>query len=298
MTHIIGTAATRSGSAVTTWAGGGATITPTTDNWNMQDLLCIQKDVYTNYAQWRSIRPSSDSVYTMSPVASGDVDQILYGSRFWAASTGGASLAFVLKQDSLHYLLLGGRCTSAVAEWKLGGFWTLKMTFQGDSRALTTTATKTSLASAVPAASTPLISLRSLVYLSALATAQVAVKSVSIDFGITAAVVDATEGLNGRADYLPVMTNPVITLQPLYTDEIAELRRTVEVGRCLISMGRGNLSGGAINSMAFHAEAVYAMEADAQDDGGWIRNGLKLQVCDPGIFTGTTLGKLFQVARA
>jgi len=89
------------------------------------------------------------------------------------------------------------------------------------------------------------------------------------------------------------MSTPTITVEPLYTDAILELRRAVTNGRLLIQIGGGVLSGGVLNTCAIAATQASPLDANPADENGRIRNSLQLKCTDSG-----ATGNYFQFARA
>ena len=299
--HMFAAKTTFAGTTVS--ATGAASITAASDNWSVQDIIPVHEALVPSGAartQWTSIRVDSPggTYSTVAPAwdAVPTTSALIYGAKLYQPSdAGGASLAFVYQQDDIYYNLLGGRVTSATISGVIDTYVKLKLSISGDTK------TQESARASLPASTfsrVPCKALLSPVFLSALGTPKVACKSFEIDLGISASPVTSTAAADGRADYQSIMMAPVITLQPLFTNEIQNLKRALTSSRILIQFGAGVLSGGVLNTCAIHAEEVHAVEADPADDAGIQRQSLKLQVSDSGEFSSGVLARKFQFLRA
>ena len=232
--------------------------------------------------------------YTVAPTQSGNptTAAIAYGTKAYQFDDdGGNSLAFVYRQDDVDYTCLGGRCTGATIMAAVGELVVLKLSFAGDTK---TQEAKGSL----PAITANTRTLRSLLSPAWFNNTQYPTSKIEIDLGITAVVRESTQAANGRANYELVYAAPKVMIEPIYADAITTLKRAQTAGRLLVQLGGGLLSGGVLNAMAFHAEQAVAMEADATDASGIIRQGVTFQVTDPVEFSAGVSARYCQLVRA
>lgn len=123
---------------------------------------------------------------------------------------------------------------------------------------------------------------------------------LNVDFGIAAESVDSTKGIEGRSDYDLIGQAPTITIEPLRTNAIQDLKRNAEsnTGSLVITYGSGSLSGGALNAVAIHVQSAQVNDAPRTDDAGRLRNTLSIMPVDSGEFSAGVESYKFQICRA
>lgn len=300
--HITGTAVVlRAGEGVN--AGSGAnTLVNDTSNLSLNDLVPVYEAGLAGLSpprsQWAWVTGvGSAPTYNIAPAwaVNPTTAAIQHGARLYRPNnTGGATLSFVYVEDEHTYTLLGGRVTKAVIRGVAGQPALLEMTIRGDSKTLD--AGKSSLpAIGTGPSNSPLMFMANRFTLNDVAYS---VPGVEIDLMIRAAELRSGDGANGRSGDEIIDTIPMITVEPERTDTIQNLKRNATLAaRLMAQLGAGVGTGGPpptlINSMCFGAQAATVMDAPVQDENGRLRNGLKIEVNDPG-----ATGVAWQIARA
>lgn len=299
MKHTFGTVTQSAGVAVSS-TGGSTAVVFASDLYNIQQLLCVFETslptATTARSQWTEVvTDSGGGTYVTSPAwaANPTSSAIAYGQILYLDTAVGASLSFVYVQDSTTYLLSGGRCTSlsidATARQKI----MVKMTFSGNTK--TVDAGKSSLPTAAPSVA-PLKTELSPIWIGG---TNYATNKIQVDFGLAAAELDSTAAVGGRADFELLSIAPKITVEPQFTTGIQDLKRAATTGnKMLIQFGAGALSGGVLNTACLHFAETVASEANPVDDSNRIRIATTFMASDPGIFSGSTLARFVQFARA
>ncbi len=295
LTHIFGTRRTTPGVSVT--AATTSTLTAAGGGFNYQDLTAVwvanipagaprsQMALVTNAASPYTVAPN----FVTSPGVS-----VAYGAKIYrVASDGGASLAFVYQDDDLEYTLLGARVTAYSESADARGIWRGKLTVSFDSKTLTTKSSA-SLPNPSPPAVTPLICTLSPVFFNG---AAMETKSVTIDYGVSAAPLLSVAGLNGRADYLNISMMPKISVEPLRSDANMNLKRNATVGRLMVQQGAGVFAGGILNAKCVHSESVQASTVAYSDDQGRARQKIEFTVVNAGYFSAGAQSQKIQTAR-
>lgn len=293
LTHIFGTRRTTPG--VTVSASTTSTLTAAGGGFSYQDLAAVwvasipagaprsQMALITNAASPYNVAPN----FVTSPGAS-----VAYGAKIYrVASDGGASLAFVYQDDDLEYTLLGARVTAYSESADARGIWRGKVSVSFDSKTLTT---KASLTFPTPPAVTPLICTLSPVFFNG---AAMETKSVTIDYGVSAAPLLSVASLNGRSDFLNISMMPKITVEPLRSDANVNLKRNGTVGRLMIQQGAGVFAGGVLNAKCVHSESVQASTVAYSDDQGRARQKIEFTVVNAGYFSAGAQSQKIQTAR-
>lgn len=297
LTHVFGSQTTVIGRGV----GVGSTTTSFVldlDTYNVQHVMPVyEASVPTGAArtQWALITVDAGTgTYTVAPTQTQapTTAATAYGTNAYQFDDdGGSSLAFVYRQDDVDYTLLGARCTGGTITAELGQIIRLKLSFAGDTK---TQEAKGSLP-VIVAYSRTLRTLLSPVWFN---NTQYATRKIEVDLGITAAVQESTQAVNGRANYELIYAAPKVMIEPLFTNAIQNLKRNQTQGRLLVQFGAGVLASGALNTMAFHAEQAVVIEADPVDENGRVRNAVTLQVTDPVEFTSGVNARYCQLLRA
>ena len=243
---------------------------------------------------------NADSTYVMSNTPPGVFSGgQLYGvKRYRFSDTGGPSVAIVFHEDDEGYGLFGGRCTSFGLTGEAGEKAMLALTFEGDRQANESVSARASLplASTQPA-TTPLKALLSCVEYENIGYDS---RIINVDLGINAAEQMSTKGANGRSDFDLIGQEPVITVEPLRTNDIQDLKRNAEAhtGRLSLIYGTGAVVAGVVNSVGIHVESAQVVDAPRSDDGGRLRNTLTFNPVDSGIFPASTVESYkFQICR-
>ncbi len=235
-----------------------------------------------------------EPVFATAPTTTG----VAFGTKTYQFDDdGGASLAFVYQEDELEYTLLGGRITDVSISAEVGAMVMMKCSVTGDRKSVTTKS-----ASSLPTPSpgpvmTPIKSLLSPVWF---AGTQYETKKIEISFGLQTSTIEATAAVNGRAGIDMTFCEPMITIEPLRTNAILDLKRNRTLGRLLVQLGAGVLSGNYLNTIAVAAEQASAEVVSISDDSGRLRQSVQFKISDARNFaTGpTVLSRFFQLVRA
>jgi len=309
--HVIGQATTTDGTAVT--SATTTTLTPGADELNAEDLLCVHEaGAFThNRAQWRRVLSEAAGVYTVTlPFDSTPTSSaVAYGVGNYVPTSdeGGAStIALVADMGGTVYTLLGGRVTSFTITGEINGYVRFSASITGDRYSEDTSA-KTSLpTTAATCSPTPVRALLSPLYfadasLHSPINTTIPTKRFELNFGIEASEVESTEAAHGRANIESTKLRPTLAVEPLFSDDLLQLKRATEdrVAQLLLHMGSGDVSGGVLNSCAFFAEAAQVSEGNPTADGDRRRFPLTFRIVDAGELTpGGSIARLFTFARA
>jgi hypothetical protein len=302
LSHIHGTQALVDGEG---FAGSSTTSSwiLDTDAYNIQALIAAYESGVPTAAprtQWGLITVDGGSgTYTVAPTADAapTTSAVAFGHKDYTLDDdGGATLALVVQDDDLYYLCLGGRVTASSCTSEVGKKNIWKVTISGDSKVITDTSTKSALPSILSApAVTPTKGLLSPVWFNG---TKYATRVVTLDWGIKAAEIESTSATNGRADYQSIEVVPTLTIEPLRTDAILNLKRGVTSGRLLVQYGAGVLANSILNTLCVHFEEAYVAEVTRTDNNGVARQTVKFMLSDKVYFSGSTASRAFQVARA
>lgn len=296
--HIFGQQVTTIGEGV----GVGSTTTSLVmdaDSYGVMDVVPIFEANLPSAAAQRSqlayiTADPGSGTYTVAPLASAPTTAgIGYGQkRYLPTDDGGNTLAFYYIEDGLPYTLLGCRVTAASIALEARKIAKMKLSVAYDNA---TQGTKASIP-AITAAPvvTPLRGLLSPFYFNGV---QYATPKVMIDLGITAAVGEATEGINGRGDHINMMMVPKVSVTPLRTDALRELKRQATSGRLVVQIGAGIFAGGILNMMSFAMEGATARSSDSTDDNNRVRSSVDFGVSDP-VFLGAVAARAVQLNRS
>lgn len=300
--HIFGTQANVVGEGLNSGSTTSSIVLDTSTG-ALQDLMAIFEANVPSAAnggqrtQWcKKIDVSGAPTYTVAPtlVQAPTTAAIAYGiKQYRPDDDGGATLAMVYREDELDYTLLGVRCTRAVIEWEAGKIITLALSWSFDNKTQETLTNLPVVGAAPPA--TPLRALSSPLWFN---NTRYPIQKGSLDLGVTAAEIGATEGVNGRGGFDSISLLPKLTVNPLRTDAIQNLKRNVTTGRLLLQLGGGVLASSVLDTMCFESEQASVMDAPIEDENGRQRNSVNLEVTDQVVFTGSTLAHAFQLARA
>lgn len=285
--HIFGSTTSFGGEGVATAAD--AAVTLDSDIYNAGDFLALY-EATPGYTQWRPISGATGADYTVDPGLTVNLTgaAVAYGAlHYRPVDAGGNSLALVYQDDSLEYTLLGGRVTSARLTADVGQLVRFEISMSGDSYSATT---KASLPSAVSApAITPLKLLRSQAMFDGTVYDT---RRMAVDFGVNATPEDATAAANGRQDYDNIDMQPTFEIEPLRTDALRQLRRSLSSGRILLQFGAGQFASSTLNTTAVFASSVQMTDYSQSDDSGRARNSVTFKAVRP------SSGQFFEVARA
>lgn len=299
LTHVYGTQTTTIGEGV----GAGSTtssIVLDTDAYGVQHLMPIwESGLPTTGARTQWCLISADpgtGTYTVVPTidAAPTTTGVAYGTKYYTFDDdGGATLSFYYLQDDVPYTLLGCRATAASITAEAGKMIRMRMTFRFDSQ---TQETKSGSLPAVGAApsNTPLVGLLSPVWFNG---TKYETSKIEIDLGLNPAVRAATAGTNGRGEDENIGPVPSVSIEPLYTNAILNLKRNQTAGRLLVQLGGGVFASSILNAMACHAQEAVAMEVSRVDENGRQRAGIMFQVSDPVTSSGAA-ARVWQHVRA
>ena len=291
--HILGTRTNTTGDGFGAGSAAGTAVLDA-DTLSLQDLIFAYHSSAA-FGQWRYITADPGTgTYSIAPNwdTTPTTDFISYGIKYWTPDDdGGANLAFVYRQDDVDYTLLGGRVTAATITEKPNDITRLNLTIQGDTK---TREAKGSLpaVSAAPAV-TPIRGLLSPVWWNG---TKYATNDLTLDFGITAAPLDGTQGANARTAWENISLNPSLSITPLFSTTLEDAKRASTTGRLLVQFGGGIVSGGVANSIAAHWDEVTLSEANPQDESGRIRQSLSFRLSDP-VAISSVAARVFQMAR-
>jgi len=301
--HIAGNSESLDGETVVSSASSTAVVLGSDDR-NIQQLVPFYEAGVpaVTRTQWQLVTVDpADGSYTLAP---GFADfgsnpptsaAIAYGCNAYfqtAAGQGGNSLMFVYNDDGTEYSLLGGRITSASIEGNVGERALMSISVAGDRWATSSIAPTATAGPAI----TPAVMTISPVHFNGTA---VATRKVSIDLNISATENKSTAGLHGRAGYDNQAVMPSTEISTLRDDNTWKAVQAAQTpGRLLVQFGGGVLSGGALGTCALHVEVVQVEVQNPEDDEGRSRQSLTLPAKDGGFFTGTTVARSWQFARA
>lgn len=297
MAHITTSAVTTPGEGL---AGSSTTTTIIldTDAYNAQHLAPIYESGLPAAAprtQWAMINIDGGATYTGCTPTLDDAPTtaaVAYGTKAYIPSVaGGNSLALVYRSPTADYTLLGGRVTAATIVGELDGVWRLRLTIQGDR---IVRESKGSLP-AIAVFSRFLKVQLSPVWFGG---TKYATNRIEIDLGITAAEIGSTAATNGRANYDSIAIVPSVTISPLFTTALEDLKRNVTAGELLVQMGGGVLANSVLNTCAFHILEATARGNDDADDGGRQRISLPFQTSTPLLHSSGAAARVWQFVRA
>ena len=302
LTHAFGTQTTTAGAGISA-VGSATTATAGTDVLNVQDAAPIFETGVPSVArsQWSVVTADTAGAYTLEPGFADygsnppTTSAVLYGTkRYTDSDVGGNTLAICEVKDTETYTHLGARANSlritaahkqrAICEWG----------FSCDSVSADDTA-KTALPAAARLSTTPVKFLLSPVYFNG---SRIAVKSLEVDFGLSAAKLEDSQGTNGNSGNELVSIAPVITLDPLHADAFREYKRAGTKGRVLVQLGGGVLSGGVLNTCCIVFDLAEAREVEDQDDAGRMRQRLRFHAVDRIEFSAGVGARFMSLIRA
>ncbi len=208
---------------------------------------------------------------------------VAYGSKQYRPNQpflGGNTISVVYRDSNIGtYLLSGGRITSLSITAAVNERLKASITMRFDSSA-EDSAAKTSLPATLSVSPVPAAQLRwSPVAFngSAIDTA-----SVSIDFGLTAAPVKNSDRANGRSDDEMITMAPVVTINPLRTDSVRNLKKNTTQGQLDLQFGSGILGSGYVNCWGITFFTAQVTDGGYSDDEGHARHDLQIMAKDPG----------------
>lgn len=281
LVHVLQTRTSVDGEGVST----GSTTTNLvldTDSHSVYDLLPYFTTGLTR-AEWSvATVDAADGSYTVSPAfvnAPVDAGEIR-GTHVWAPPStqfaGGYTFSGVYKDSNIGtYWLGGGRITklslNAVAGQRL--LWDVTVRFDRSSE---DASAKSSLPT--PITVPPITGLQCLRSPVAFNGTRYAVQGFNFDFGITAAPVKDTAGLNGRGGDEMMSLAPMLEIMPLRTDALRELQRAASRGPALLQLGGGSdpASAGYLNTMAIYLGNGQIVGAAPSDDEGYARQTIRI----------------------
>lgn len=206
---------------------------------------------------------------------------VAYGARGWGQAnqlqTAGASLAAAVNVGGQIHRLLGGRVMSMSAEAVAGKVANLNVSIMFDSYEPNVTMASLPAITTFPA---PVVQKLAPFYFN---TTNYAVKSTKIDFGIKAAVVEATSGSNGRANIEVVEIDPVITVEPAWAPGTWNSSFAAgTVGEVLAQVG-GLFASSRPNCFAMHGLRAQVMAPPSNvDDNGYLRESVQIKILGSG----------------
>ena len=244
--------------------------------------------------QWRRLSGIA-TPYTVAPAAYADAPDAadsVYGTRSHKGPfTQGLSLSMYYVQDSVPYVLLGGRPTAIKLAAEAGKRVMMSVTIRFDRRTQTSKGV-TGVSVFAPA---PIKALLAGVTWGSTTTP---VSSIEIDWQLNSTDIMSAGSTNGRSDVECIMADPVVTLTPMFVLQQQTDFQAGTLRNLLIEFGMTN-SSSVLNSCAFFAENGEITGAEDSDDGGVIRQTLKIACRHNGNFGATTNhAHAWQFARA
>lgn len=294
---VCGTGTAVAGEGVGAGSGGSTLVldSPATGVTLQTPLPVWETGVASSLTQWRRSGSTTtpfdvDRAWTETPSTAA----VLYGTRtyYQPTSDSAKSLTMNVVMDSVSYVLAGCKPKSLKIVAPAGGAVRLQWEIMASAKSAASRASVPALDTFSPAEIK--MSLSSVMW----GTTSLNVKSVEIDFGLSATWLEATAGANGRAGADTVQMFPTITIDPVYAAAIQTDMRAGTTRRLAIQFGAGTVSGGVLNSCFFFAEAAQVMKADPSDDAGRVRQGITLKCVGEGTFSGSTASNLWMFARA
>lgn len=218
---------------------------------------------------------------------------VAYGTKtFLPTDTGGATIALTYQQDDVTYTLLGGRVTACSLIGELDNKWMARLTIAGCTHAKDTG--KSALPAAVKMSRWLKVGLSPFWF----DGSKYATRKIEIDLGISAAKVGATSAASGYVDHRSISLAPRYMIEPLFSDDLNLLKRSQAVGRAMVQLGGGVLSGGVLNTMAVHSEEVSVRDTKRSDDAGQQRMSVTFGASTPVLHSSGDAARVFQIARA
>lgn len=297
LSSVFGASASLSGEGIASGANDTTNVLADTNYLAVEDLVLINLE--SGYSEFRPIATIAaagpPAQYTLSPALSGtpDATKDVMGCRYWVPSdTAGSSLSAYLRVDGTGWRLSGCRPTSLKIMMEAGKKAMLSTQLKADS---ITRESKGSLPALTKFSNPPIVGrLGSLHF----GSTQYAVKSCEIDFQVKAVDVGSIAGAQGRGTIFVVSKRPKITITPAFAtawedDFAAGTERSV-----LVQFGTGARSSGRVSTVGFFAQSAQIRKHSIQDDGGYLRKSIEMQVTDGGIRTGTTAYRHWTLARS
>lgn len=286
MTSLFGAPQSVSGEGA---ASGSTSSTLNTDTNHLaaNQLACVQgSGTNSARAQWRRVTGAS-SPYTIAPadwVATPADADVSYGSFQFRDGVQGYTLACVIVVETTAgstetYTHLGGRPTA----WKISmdakgrAIWTVTIKF--DSKA--EDASAKSALPAIAAQSVPAIKgVLSPIYWG---STKYPIKSVEVDWNVSAGDDDSTEGTNGRASIDKFAADPIVTIMPRFSRSVWEADFAALTQReLLVQFGSGVVASSVLNSIALNFPRGQVIKADPSKDGERPRHSVQIKAVDGG----------------
>lgn len=295
--HIHGVTAATDGEGVTSLSG--TTLTLDDDSQAAQDVVPLfQAGLPTAGAPrtvWFPVQARTASgVYTVPDLGVAFTgDAVAYGARRYLFNrTGGNSLALVHIKEDTQYTLLGCRITGARLAGEAGDLLRLRLTVRYDRRVVSAKASLPA-PSAGPAVTPVHVDLCP-VFINGVDTETA---KFEYDFGLQATQRRSTGSPNGRANDQLVRAEPMISIEPLFSDARRALKANATPVEVLIQLGAGVLEDGVLNTGCIHAQQATAESNNESNDAGIRRTPLELKVSDPVAYGGAA-ARVIQLYRA
>ncbi len=278
--------------------------TPTT--LGVMDLIAYQTG--SGNMQWRRITAQGNGAgtndqltvhraWTSNPAGSG----VAYGYRWWQPEDGqtAKSLAFAVCLDDTFYELEGCRPSSfsieAVAGQKVMCNWNfIGSTYTENTSTLSSLDGDHSDSEYLTGGASPIIANNCTF---AFNGTEYATKSMKIEFGLKTAIIDDVNGSNGLSNIMVLMTDPVITVEPLYALAWDTAFRAGTAGDLTCMFGSGVSSGGVVNACCFDAAEAQIISLETQDDNNRMRQAVQFKLNHAGSIS-TVSHRYWTFARA
>lgn len=302
LNQFLGTQGTYNGEGVSAAAAG--TITADTDVLSEQDLIAVyDAATATAKTQWHQVTDNASAPqYNVAPnfVETPTATAVIYGSRFYRRAplyNGNNHLAFVYSKDGTVYTLLDAAINSFRITAEAGDRIMCEYGVSVSGSKTEETSTKTALpAAGVTPGATPLKLTYSPVTFNG---TPYPTKRVEVDFNISQTVKMAGSGGTGKSGFVQIDIQPVVTIEPLFSDGIENLKRDITTGPLVVQFGAGAVGNGVLNSCALLFPHAFVDGVGDSDDDGLRRQTVTIRAADGGAFGGSaTNSDLFRFARA
>jgi len=281
-----GTSEQGEGDAASGSTASALRIDATPGTFGVMDLLLYQTG--SSNGQWRRVTAQANGAgtndqltahrnWSVTPDGSG----VAYGYRWWqpgdALTTNSLTAAVCL--DDTFYRVNGARPSALSIEAVAGQKVMVSVTLMGDVKA-EATSTLSALDSDFSdseylTAAAPTIIANSCTF--AWNGVEYGTKSIKLDFGIKTVSIDDVNGTNGRSNIMVLMTEPTVTVEPLYALAHEVAFRAGTTGDLTCMFGSGITSGGVINSCCFDAAGAQVSTIEIQDDNNRMRQALQFK---------------------
>lgn len=280
------------------------TVTTSTSTFGIQDLMPVRDPTISpngiaGSVQWRRTSSASSPYtvhenWTVNPTSSA----VVMGTKRWGPllDPGGATLSACYDLDFPNgqaYTASGGRINTAKLMLAAGQMATFDLGIRFDNLN-----PRGALPASLPALTTWVNTpIKGQLCLAEWGGTLFQFKTAEVDFKPTSSDNESCQGANGRANIDNTRMDPEVTVTPLFATSFEADFRAGTQRNLLVRYGSGVAAGGACYTIALWFENAQILSHGLQNDGNRVRQQIKFGSKDPGIFVGTTAGRLWQLAR-